>query len=57
MRFKHTTSLEERLAEEARRWREQAELLPLGPERDELMRKVRQTDAASQLNQWLASPT
>ena len=56
LRSKHTTSLEERLAEEARRWREQAKLLPPGPERDELMRKANQADAACHLNQWLASP-
>jgi hypothetical protein len=56
LRFKHTTSLEERLAEEAKRWREQAEPLPPEPERDELMRKARQADTACHLNQWLASP-
>jgi hypothetical protein len=56
LRLRFTTSLEERLAEEARRWREQAKLLPPGPERDELMRKANQADAACHLNQWLASP-
>ena len=56
LRSKHTTSLEERLAEEARRWREQAKLLPPGPERDELMRKANQVDAACHLNQWLHRP-
>ncbi len=55
-RFKHAASLEERLAEEARRWREQPELLPPGHEREELMRKARQADTACHLDQWLKSP-
>lgn len=41
-RFKQTKSLEERLAEEAKNLREQANLIPHGPLREELMRKARQ---------------
>lgn len=55
-RFKQTISLEERLAEEARRLREEAELLPHGPVRDEALRKARQAETSSHLSEWLRSP-
>jgi hypothetical protein len=55
-RFKQTTSLEERLAEEARRFREEAELLPHGPVRDEALRRARQAETGSYMNTWLTSP-
>jgi hypothetical protein len=45
------------------KWREQsgaakreAKKLPYGKERDALMRKVRQLQTASQIDQWLSSP-
>ena len=41
-RFKQTQSLEVRLAEEAKRLREEAKLLPPGAKRDEMIRKARQ---------------
>jgi len=55
-RIKHTTSLEERLGQEARRLREQAKSLPAGIERERLIRRARQTEAASHMSEWLASP-
>ena len=55
-RFKQTTSLEQRLAEEARRLREEAELLPHGPVRDEALRKARQAETGSRISDWLRSP-
>jgi hypothetical protein len=56
-RVKQTTSLDERLAEQARQMRTQAEALPQGSkEREGLMRKARQTDTASHMNEWLSSP-
>jgi hypothetical protein len=55
-RFKQTTTLEERLDQEARRLREQAKKLPPGPEREEFNRKARQAEAASRLSDWLATP-
>jgi hypothetical protein len=55
-RFKQTQSLEERLSEEAKRLREQAETLPPGIERDDLIRKGRQAETASRMNEWLSSP-
>ena len=55
-RFKHILSFEERLAKEAKRLREQAKALPPGVEREELMRKARQAETASHMNEWLTSP-
>ena len=43
-RFKQTQSLEERLAAEAKRLREEAELLPRGLAREQLLRKARQAE-------------
>ena len=55
-RFKHSISLEQRLAEEAQRWREQAGLLPPGPLRDEALRRARQAETGSHMSEWLQSP-
>nr|WP_082649980.1 hypothetical protein [Bradyrhizobium lablabi] len=55
-RFKQTQSLEERLADEAKRLREQAELLPPGPLRDAVERKARQAETDSHVSEWLRSP-
>jgi hypothetical protein len=54
-RFAQTTSLEERLADEARRLREEAELLPHGPVRDAAIRKARQAETGSHMSEWLRS--
>jgi len=53
---KQALSFEERLALEAQRLREQAREMPPGLERDHLLRKARQTETASQVNEWLSSP-
>jgi hypothetical protein len=55
-RFKQTQSLEERLADEAKRMREQAAMLPQGRLRYALERKARQADTASHVSAWLRSP-
>jgi hypothetical protein len=55
-RINHTSSLEDRLADQAQRFREQAKTLPPGRERDELIRKARQAETASHINEWVASP-
>jgi hypothetical protein len=55
-RFKQTQSLEERLAQEAERLREQAQKLPHGPEREILLRKARQAETGSHMSEWLRSP-
>lgn len=54
--IKQTTSLEERLAEEVRRLREEAELLPHGPVREAALRRVRQAETGSHISEWLRSP-
>jgi hypothetical protein len=55
-RVKHTASLDERLAEQARQMRTSAEALPQGSkERDDMMRKARQADTAYHMNEWLTS--
>jgi hypothetical protein len=55
-RFKQTVSLEERLAEEAKRLREEAKLLPPGAQRETLLRKARQAETGSHMSEWLSSP-
>ncbi|WOH48232.1 hypothetical protein [Bradyrhizobium sp. sBnM-33] len=55
-RFNHTQSLEERLAEEAKRLHEQADLLPPGALRDAVERKARQAEIGSHVSEWLQSP-
>lgn len=55
-RFKQTQSLEERLAKEAERLREEAKDLPHGAEREDLLRKARQAETGSHMSDWLRSP-
>jgi hypothetical protein len=55
-RFKQTISLEERLAEEAKRLRKRAHSLPAGIERERAIRKARQAETASHMSEWLRSP-
>lgn len=55
-RFKQTQSLEVRLAEQAKRLRQEARRLPPGTKRDEMIRKARQAETASHMTEWLTSP-
>jgi hypothetical protein len=55
-RFRQTISLEERLAEEAKRLREAARLLPPGAVRQAALRKARQAEIGARLSEWLQSP-
>jgi hypothetical protein len=56
-RIKHQTSFEERLAEEAARFRKAAEEQPPGSTaRELLLRRARQAETASHMNEWLSSP-
>jgi hypothetical protein len=55
-RFKHTRTFQERLAEEADRFKEAAEKLPPGTARELLLRRARQAETASRINDWLTSP-
>jgi hypothetical protein len=55
-RFRQALTLEERLAEEAKRLREQAKTLPPGAEREVLIRKARQDEIVARITEWLTSP-
>lgn len=55
-RVEQLLSLSERLELEAARLRAQAKNLPLGPEREELIRKARQAEAATQMDALLTPP-
>jgi len=54
-RFKHTTTFEERLKNEAARLRGEAERLPPGQQRDGLLKKARQTEMVNELDKWLSA--
>jgi hypothetical protein len=56
MQRRQTASLEDRLAQEAQRLREQARQMPQGPEREHMLRKARQTETAAHMSEWLTSP-
>jgi hypothetical protein len=53
--FTQATTLEERLAEEAKRLRKQAQGTPPGVERERLVRRARQTETAAHMTEWLTS--
>lgn len=56
-RIKHEKTFEERLAEEALRFKEAAEKLPPGSHEQELLlRRARQAETASHINKWVTSP-
>nr|WP_080669494.1 hypothetical protein [Bradyrhizobium japonicum] len=55
-RFKPILSLEERLAQEAKRLRDEAKILPPGRLRDEAVRRARQAETGSHISEWLRSP-
>ena len=49
-------SLEEQWRAEAETLTREAEQLPHGKEREGLLRKARQLETASRVNEWLSSP-
>jgi len=54
---KHKATFEERLAEEAIKFKEAAEKEPPGSAaRELLLRRARQAETASHVNDWLSSP-
>mgnify|MGYP001271674235 CR=1 FL=1 len=55
-RFKHTSSFQDRLAEEAKLFREAADSLPYGPQKELYLQRARQCETASHINEWLTSP-
>lgn len=55
-RIKLEKSSRERLAEEAQYFRHEALKLPPGTARELLLRRARQTETASPMDDWLKSP-
>jgi hypothetical protein len=53
--FTQPTSLEERLAEEAKRLPKQAPGTPPGIERERLVRTARQAETTTRMTEWLTS--
>lgn len=56
-RVKHEKTFRERLEEEAARFKELAEQTPPGMQRELYLRRARQAETASQINNWLKSPS
>jgi len=54
--LKQSSTFEYRLAQEAVNLRQQANGMPPGIRRTELLRKATQIDAAGEINKWLTSP-
>ena len=55
-RFKQTQTFEQRLAEEAERFKRAAEEAPAGMARELLLRRARQAETAAHISDWLRSP-
>ncbi len=55
-RFKQTTTLAQRLTEQASRLRDRATTLSPGQEQSLLWRKVHQAETALRIEQWLSAP-
>jgi hypothetical protein len=49
-------TIEEKWHQQSEAAKNEAEKLPYGKEREALVRKARQLQTASQINQWLSSP-
>jgi hypothetical protein len=54
-RFRQSQSLKDRLSSFAKQTREKASRLNPGPEKDDLLRRARQADTASHLEEWVNS--
>ena len=55
-RFRQVLSLKERLLSFAEEMRERASELPPGPEREDVLKKARQAEIATHLDEWANSP-
>jgi hypothetical protein len=55
-RFKQQATLQDRISEWAIGVRERAATLPPGPDRDELLKKLRHAETAMHLQDWANSP-
>ncbi len=54
-RIEQRTTLEERPIQEAQRLRQEAMAAPPGSQRERLIRRARQAETASRVNEWMAS--
>jgi hypothetical protein len=54
-RFKQTSPLDQRLEEQAERLRKEAQGIPPGVERENLIRKARQAETVAHMQEWLLS--
>jgi len=55
-RFKQTMSFQDRLAQEAERFKDAAKNLPPGPQKELYLQRVRQAETAAHIDDWLSSP-
>lgn len=55
-RVKHEKSFKDRLIEEATKFRDAAERLPPGTQRELLIKRVQQAERAAEMNDWLSAP-
>ncbi|MCC8961496.1 hypothetical protein H8A95_03970 [Bradyrhizobium sp. Pear76] len=55
-RFKQTETLQQRLAEFAAENLKRASNMPAGVERDNLIKRARQANAAAHIDEWISSP-
>ena len=53
---RRTKCVADKLSEEAQRLREEARRAQHPKDRDQLLRKARQTETAAQINEWVSSP-
>ena len=49
-------TFDDKIVAEKKRLEEQLALLPRGPLKDQLLRKIRQLETAAHINEWLTSP-
>jgi hypothetical protein len=54
-RFKNVLTFPVDCGQEAQKLREEAEKLPRGKEREDLLRRARQAETAAHVNEWLTS--
>jgi hypothetical protein len=55
--FKGQLPLDQRLGEQAKRLRKEAQGTPAGVERDKLIRLAQQAETAAKMDEWLSSPS
>jgi hypothetical protein len=56
IRFRHEKTFKERLKEQSAACRAEAEKIPPGTARELLLKRARQAETASQIDEWFSSP-